>query len=234
MFQKEIEESLQLLEKNWQIDPILKDFMLGKRTDVSDYPIKVKDVIFHIPYLTNEKKFILWKCFWPDCHNCCDRQGRLPLTSDDLVIIGKGLKYQKASDFIKKETLIATWHEAGPTSTNTIMTSINLKRKSDETEADDGTHISCRFLDKEGGCSMHPDRPGVCYLYPFSTWLENDNGRARVHSTFQFTGDCPGFYLSETLDPMKEVLKEYSVTIYDYNMKYTRTIRDGFSLANFV
>ncbi|WKT58817.1 YkgJ family cysteine cluster protein [Candidatus Nitrosotenuis chungbukensis] len=234
MFQKEIEESLQLLEKNWQIDPVLKDFVLGKRTDVSDYPIKVKDVIFHIPYLLNEKKFILWKCFWPDCHNCCDRQGRLPLTSDDLVTIGKGLKYQKTSDFIKKETLIATWQEAGPTSTNTIMTSINLKRKSDETEADDGTHISCRFLNKEGGCSMHPDRPGVCYLYPFSTWLENDNGRARVHSTFQFTGDCPGFYLSETLDPMKEVLKEYSITIYDYNMKYTRTTREGFSLANFV
>ncbi len=234
MFQKEIEESLQLLEKNWQIDPILKDFMLGKCENVSDYPVKVKDVIFHIPYLTNEKKFILWKCFWPDCHNCCDRQGRLPLTSDDLITIGKGLKYQKTSDFIKKETLIATWQEAGPTSTNTIMTSINLKRKSDETEADDGTHISCRFLDKEGACSMHPDRPGVCYLYPFSTWLENDNGRARVHSTFQFTGDCPGFYLSETLDPMKEVLKEYSVTIYDYNMKYTRTTREGFSLANFV
>lgn len=208
--------------------------MLGKCADVSDYPVKVKDVIFHIPYLANEKKFILWKCFWPDCHNCCDRQGRLPLTSDDLVTIGKGLKYQKTSDFIKKETLIATWQEAGPASTNTIMTSINLKRKSDETEADDGTHISCRFLDKEGACSMHPDRPGVCYLYPFSTWLENDNGRARVHSTFQFTGDCPGFYLSETLDPMKEVLKEYSVTIYDYNMKYARTTREGFSLATFV
>lgn len=208
--------------------------MLGKCTDVSDYPVKVKDVIFHIPYLANEKKFILWKCFWPDCHNCCERQGRLPLTSDDLVTIGKGLKYQKTSDFIKKETLVATWQEAGPASTNTIMTSINLKRKSDETEADDGTHISCRFLNNEGACSMHPDRPGVCYLYPFSTWLENDNGRARVHSTFQFTGDCPGFYLSETLDPMKDVLKEYSVTIYDYNMKYTRTTREGFSLANFV
>ncbi len=234
MFQKEIEESLQLLEKNWQIDPILKDFVLGKRTNVSDYPVKVKDVIFHIPYLADEQKFILWKCFWPDCHNCCDRQGRLPLTSDDLVTIGKGLKYQKTSDFIKKETLIATWQESGPASTSTIMTSINLKRKSDETEADDGTHISCRFLDEKGGCSMHPDRPGVCYLYPFSTWLENDNGRARVHSTFQFTGDCPGFYLSETLDPMKEVLREYSVTIYDYNMKYTRTTREGFSLANFV
>jgi Fe-S-cluster containining protein len=234
LFQKEIEESLQLLEKKWEIDPILKDFMFGKRTDVTDHPIKVKDVIFHIPYLGNEKKFILWKCFWPDCHNCCERQGRLPLTSADLITIGKGLKYQKTSDFIKNETLIATWNELGPSSDQIIMTSINLKRKKDETEADDGTHISCRFLDSEGACSIHPNRPGVCYLYPFSTWLQNSRGKAQVHSTFQFTGDCPGFYLAESLDMMSQVLDEYATIIYDYNMKYTRTTREGFSLTSFV
>lgn len=233
MFQKEIEESLQLLEKKWEIDPILKDFMLGKRTDVTDHPIKVGEVIFHIPYLNNEKKFILWKCFWPDCHNCCERQGRLPLTSDDLITIGKGLKYQKTSDFIKNETLIATWRESGLSSDQIIMTSINLKRKKDETEENDGTHISCRFLDEEGACSIHPNRPGVCYLYPFSTWLENEKGKARVHSTFQFTGDCPGFYLSESLDSMKQVLDEYTKIVYDYNMAYTRTTREGFSLSSF-
>ncbi|HET8719617.1 MAG TPA: YkgJ family cysteine cluster protein [Candidatus Nitrosotenuis sp.] len=229
----QIEESLKLLEKNWEVDPILKDFMLGKRTDVADKPIKVGDVIFHIPYLNNEKKFILWKCFWPDCHNCCERQGRLPLTSDDLITIGKGLKYQKTSDFIKNETIVATWNESGPSSDQIIMTSVNLKRKNDETEKDDGTHIPCRFLDEKGGCSMHPNRPGVCYLYPFSTWLENEKGRPRVHSTFQFTGDCPGFYLSESIDAMSEVLDEYSKIVYDYNMAYTRTTREGFSLASF-
>ena len=234
MFQKEIEESLQLLEKKWEIDPILKDFVLGKRTDVADHPIKVKDVLFHIPYLKDEKKFVLWKCYWPDCHNCCDRQGRLPLTSDDLITIGKGLKYQKTSDFIKNETLIATWLESGPASDSIVMTSINLKRKKDETEEDDGTHISCRFLDQSGSCSIHPNRPGVCYLYPFSTWLENERGKARVHSTFQFTGDCPGFYLSESIEPMSQVLDEYATIIYDYNMKYTRTTREGLSLTNFV
>ena len=100
MSQKEIEESLDLLQKDWDVDPILRNFMLGKITDVSDRPIKVKDVVFHVPYLNSEKKFILWKCFWPDCHNCCDRQGRLPLTSDDLITIGKGLKYQKPNDTV--------------------------------------------------------------------------------------------------------------------------------------
>jgi Fe-S-cluster containining protein len=226
--QNEIEESLNLLQKNWDIDPLLRQFMLGKISNVSDYPIKVKDVVFHIPYLNSEKKYVLWKCYWPDCHNCCDRQGRLPLTSDDLIIIGKGLKYQKTSDFIKNETLTVTYQEQGPSGQSTTLTTINLKRKEDETAQDDGTHISCRFLDKEGGCSMHPNRPGVCYLYPFSTWLENEKGLARVHASFQFTGDCPGFYLSENLDEMKKELQEYSKIISQYNMSSSRTNRENF------
>jgi len=231
--QKEIAESLTLLEKNWDIDPVLKDFELGKISDVADYPVKVKNVLFHIPFLLKEKKYILWKCYWPDCHNCCDRQGRLPLTSDDLITIGVGMKYQKTSDFIKNETLTITWSGDGPTGQSTTMTTINLKRKKDETPEDDGTHISCRFLDEEGGCSIHPSRPGVCYLYPFSTWLENEKGNARVHASFQFTGDCPGFYLEDTIDPMKEVLDEYSDIVYDYNMKSNRTLREGFGSVNF-
>ena len=224
----EIQKSLELLKKDWDIDPLIQDFILGKTSEVSDFTVKIKDVVFHIPYLTKEKKYILWICYWPDCHNCCNRQGRLPLTSDDLIQIGTGLKYQKISDFIKNETLIATHEEPTPSSGISIMTNINLKRKEDETEADDGTHISCRFLDAEGACGIHPDRPSVCYLYPFSTWAQNEKGRARVHATFQFTGDCPGFYLDESLDSMKEILDEYSSTIYDYNMKSSTTLKDGF------
>ena len=233
MSQKEIEESLNLLQKDWDVDPILRQFMLGKINNVSDFPVKVKDVVFHVPYLDSEKKYILWKCFWPDCHNCCDRQGRLPLTSDDLITISKGLKYHKTSDFIKNETITVTYQEQGPSGQSTTMTTINLKRKTDETTQDDGTHISCRFLDEKGDCSMHPDRPGVCYLYPFSTWLENERGMTRVHATFQFTGDCPGFYLSENLEEMKEEFLEYSKIIYQYNMSSSRTNRESFGSVSF-
>ncbi len=233
MSQKEIEESLNLLQKDWDVDPILRQFMLGKINNVSDFPVKVKDVVFHVPYLDSEKKYILWKCYWPDCHNCCDRQGRLPLTSDDLITIGKSLKYQKTSDFIKNETITVTYQEQGPSGQSTTMTTINLKRKTDETPQDDGTHISCRFLDDKGSCGMHPDRPGVCYLYPFSTWLENEKGIARVHATFQFTGDCPGFYLSENLEEMKEEFQEYSKIIYQYNMSSSRTNRESFGSVSF-
>lgn len=221
------------MQKDWDIDPILRQFMLGKITDVNDYSLKVKDVIFHIPYLASEKKYILWKCFWPDCHNCCDRQGRLPLTSDDLITIGKGLKYKKTSDFIKNETITTTWQDSSPSGQTTTLTTINLKRKKDETEQEDGTHVSCRFLDEKGGCSMHPDRPGVCYLYPFSTWLENEKGTARVHATYQFTGDCPGFYLSDDMQLMKQELKDYSKIIYDYTLSSSRTMRENFGSVSF-
>jgi len=231
--QKEIEESLNLLQKDWDVDPILRQFMLGKITNVSDYSVKIKDVIFHIPYLASEKKYILWKCFWPDCHNCCDRQGRLPLTSDDLITIGKGLKYKKTSDFIKNETITTTWQDSSPSGQTTTMTTINLKRKKNETVEEDGTHISCRFLDDKGGCSMHPDRPGVCYLYPFSTWLENEKGMARVHATYQFTGDCPGFYLAEDMQQMKQELKDYSKIIYDYTLSSSRSMRENFGSVSF-
>ncbi len=228
--QKELEESLELLSKNWQIDPIIRNFILGKRDDVSDSVINVQGVVFHIPYLTKDESYVLWKCYWPDCHNCCNRQGRLPLTSDDLVTISKSLKYGKVSDFIKNETNIATWQESGPTGNiKTTMTMINLKRKKDEIIKEDGTYIPCRFLDEKGYCGVHPGRPGVCFLYPFSSWLENEKGRARVHATFQFTGDCPGFYLAKSIDPMKDILLEYSKIIYDYNMSSNRTVRENYS-----
>ena len=233
MSQKEIKESLDLLQRDWDVDPVLRDFMLGKITAVSDKSIRVDGVVFHLPYLEDMKKYVLWKCYWPDCHNCCDRQGRLPLTSDDLITIGSGLKYQRTSDFIKNETVIATWQDMAMGGNSTTMTTINLKRKEDEAEADDGTHISCRFLDENGGCSMHPSRPGVCYLYPFSTWLENETGMARVHASYQFTGDCPGFYLADDMGQMGDVLKEYSEIIYNYNMSSSRTVREGLGAASF-
>ena len=228
MSQGEIAESLTLLEKDWEIDPILKDFVLRRISNVSDCVIREQDVTFHIPYLVDHKKYVLWRCYWPDCHNCCNRQGRLPLTSDDLITIGSGLGYGSVSEFIRKETVTATWREPGPAGGDTTMTMINLKRKGDETAADDGTHIPCRFLDDCGACRLHPARPGVCYLYPFSTWLANEGGRARVHATFQFTGDCPGFYLADATDDMADTLREYSGVIYRYNLESARTVRESF------
>ena len=59
MSQKEIQESLDLLEKDWDFDPILRKFVLGQITDVSDYAIKVKDVVFHVPFLNSEMREVV-------------------------------------------------------------------------------------------------------------------------------------------------------------------------------
>lgn len=233
MLDKEIESSLLSLKKNWHVDPIINNFMLGKISKISDHTTKINNVIFHIPFLDQTGKFILWKCFWPDCNNCCDRQGRLPLTSNDLIRIGKKTNYSKVSNFIHNETNITTWNEVSPQGQNITMTTINLKRKTNETSLEDGTHIRCRFLDQKGYCTLHPYRPGACYLYPFSVWLENTQNSVHVHATFQFTGDCPGFYTSKNLEPIKEILNDYSIIIYKYCMESCNTSRKNFSTITF-
>ena len=82
-----------MLSKKWTIDPIVRDLHLGKRTDLQDYTIRINQVTFHIPYFNNLLFFLLWRCLWPDCHNCCIRQGRLPLTLMIYTKISKNLGY---------------------------------------------------------------------------------------------------------------------------------------------
>jgi len=50
------------------------------------------------------------------------------LTSDELITIGAGMKYLKTSDFIKNDTVIATWQDTSPGGGSTTLTSFNLKR----------------------------------------------------------------------------------------------------------
>ncbi|MDA7943446.1 MAG: YkgJ family cysteine cluster protein [Nitrosopumilus sp.] len=224
-----IEESLDQLGRDWDIDPVLRGFMLGRVTDVSDRQVRVGRVVFHIPYLRGHDRHVLWGCRWPDCDNCCKKQGRLPLTSSDMITIGSGLKYKSRSEFLRSEALIATHAEPGPGSGSVVMTTVNLKRMEGETEADDGTRVPCRFLGGDGACTLHPGRPGVCYMYPFSAWIESEGGMARVHASYQFDGCCPGFYLDRGTDPMRDVLAEYSGIIHGYVMDAERTAREGLS-----
>lgn len=230
-----IKDSLDLLAEKWTIDPKLYDLQIGKRDDVADTPVEIDGVIFHIPILKSEGLYVLWKCLWPDCHNCCDRQGRLPLTKDDIQKLSKKLGYVSQAEFLKNETQISSWQENETMGgLVTTLTMISLKRKVDEKPEDDGKPISCRFLDDTGACKVHPNKPGVCWLYPFASWLEADNrGLPVVHATFQFTGDCPGYYLDSSLDSIMPVLKEYSSKIYEYNMSVSRTTRQNFGAVNF-
>jgi uncharacterized protein len=230
-----VKDALDILAKKWKIDPKLYDFQTGKYNDVVDTSIDVGGVIFHIPTLSKDSLYVLWKCLWPDCHNCCDRQGRLPLTKDDIDRIAKKVGYSSKAEFVRKETTISSWQEQEAFgNVITTLSMISLKRKQNEKLEDDGTPLRCRFLDDKGYCSIHPDKPGVCWLYPFASWLEADiRGHPVVHATFQFTGDCPGFYLDESINSMMPVLQEYSAKIYNYNMAVSRTTREGYGFINF-
>lgn len=93
------------------IDPEIYDLHLGKRNDVVDTALQVNGVIFHTPTLTNDGLYVLWRCMWPDCHNCCERQGRLPLTKDDIEIVARKMGYLSKAEFIGSETRISSWAE---------------------------------------------------------------------------------------------------------------------------
>lgn len=230
-----VEDSLNLLSKRWKIEPEIYELHIGKRKDVIDTTINVNGVVFHIPTLSEYSLYVLWRCLWPDCHNCCERQGRLPLTKDDVKSIAKRIGYDSEAEFIKNETKISSWQEQESFGNIiTTLTMLSLKRKADEREEQDGTPLSCRFLNENGYCKIHPEKPGVCWLYPFASWLESDKGRSVVHATFQLTGDCPGFYTSKSLNEMIPVLEEYSKKIYEYNMAVSRTIRENYGSISLI
>jgi Fe-S-cluster containining protein len=230
-----VKESLDLLATKWPVDRKLYDLQVGQRDDVVDAPVQVGSVIFHIPTLTRDNLFVLWKCLWPDCHNCCERQGRLPLTKDDIALLTKKLGYESKAEFVKNEARASTWEQEGAGNVITTLSMLSLKRQKDERDEQDGTPLRCRFLDDRGYCGIHPDKPGVCWLYPFASWLESDrHGKPVVHATFQFTGDCPGFYLEKSLDSVMPVLEEYAKKIYDYNMAVSRTTRENYGFISFV
>ena len=82
---------------------------------------------------------------------------------------------------------------------------------------------------------FHPDKPGVCWLYPFFSWSQFENSRMVVHASFQLTGDCPGFYLNSVIDEdMMKILNDYSKKIYDYTMNINTTMRTGFGRIDLI
>jgi uncharacterized protein len=228
-----IKSTLDLLSREWEISQEIYDLHLGERDDLEDSVVDVDGIKFHIPRLTRDGLFVLWRCLWPDCNNCCNRSNVIPLTKDDIKSLSKRMGYYSKVDFIKKETIISSWaqKEFSGKLENT-RTHISLKRKRNENEKDEGKVIRCRFMNSRG-CGIHASKPGVCSMYPFVSYLETDKtGRSIIHAQFQFTGDCPGFYLEKSLEHMTPTLKEYSQKIYRYTMEYLRTQRENYSVSS--
>jgi hypothetical protein len=226
-----LETSLLTLKERYGIDDKIIDLILG-RIEAKDTLIEVNNIIFHIPKIKDG--YVLWRCIWPECYNCCKNQARLPLTINDIEEIAKFMNVSKR-EFIKNEIRIANWQEEEPFgSIITLMTMPALKRKPNEDDGDDGKPITCRFLNDNGYCKLHPSRPGCCKLYPFASWTTINNNKSVIHATFQFDGNCPGFYISNSIYDMKDILEEYSKIIYEYNNAVNRTKREGYGSINII
>lgn len=224
-----MQEALDEMSQKWEIPAEILDIHLGKREDLTEKIVRVGDVFFHIPFLTKPQTYVLWKCLWPDCHNCCEKPIRLPLTEKDIEIMQKKLGYKTKSDFIKNETTLITFEDKSVQGLLKIHSMLSMKRKKDETPEDDGKKIPCRFLDS-GGCGIHPDKPGVCWMFPFLPWTQKGDKwwKTEFHAKFVFTGACPGFYLEESLDAIMPTLQDYSGKIFDYLLSCQSSERNNY------
>ena len=109
-----VKDALDILATKWKINPKLYDFQTGSYKEaVSDTQVNVGGTTFHIPTLSKDGLYILWNCLWPDCHNCCERQGRLPLTKDDIGRIAKKVGYGSEAEFVRNETTISRLARTG-------------------------------------------------------------------------------------------------------------------------
>lgn len=222
-------EELNSIMKKWIIPPQLVEMYLDKRDDILDFEIEIGKVVFHIPKLENENLFVLWNCLWPECNNCC-KVDRLPLTKDDIERLTAKLSYDSKSKFLEFETNVDTWtHKEVFDDIPTTRTQVCLKHAN--TDSEERKIVQCRFAGSQG-CAIHSEKPGVCRMYPFMTYIENHGKIFKIHAMFQFTGECPGFYLSSSINDFIPSLKKYGDMIQKYNIEYLNTIREGYAMTS--
>ena len=85
------------------------------------------------------------------------------------------------------------------------------------------------FKEVEGLVVLTHLNPEFVRFIPFFSWTQNENNRVSVHASYQFTGDCPGFSLTKTLDENIPILRNYSEIIYNYSMSVNTTLRESFA-----
>jgi Fe-S-cluster containining protein len=107
----------------------------------------------------------------PGCTKCCEQQGFVYLTEDDIVRLAAHLNLM-LDDFERRY----------------VFRTKNLRRLRVP------RHAQCEFL-KEGGCGVHVAKPTQCRTFPF--WPELTESRREWHKT----GDwCPGIGQGELVN----------------------------------
>ena len=102
----------------------------------------------------------------PGCTNCCEQQGFVYLTEEDLGRI---------ADYVG---MTVTEFERRHVYRTKHLLRLRVPR-----------HQQCHFL-REGGCSIHAVKPVQCRLFPF--WPELMDGKNAKREWKKTAGWCPG------------------------------------------
>jgi len=129
-----------------------------------------------------------------DCHkevgcftHCC-RQLDLALTPYDVLRLKNALDMHSAK-FLENYVIIE--REEGEAFPRFYLTMV-----------DDG-NASCVFVDKDG-CSLYPDRPGACRVYPLGrASMRTSNGSIKDHYVLLNEEHCQGFKESCKQTPLE-------------------------------
>ena len=117
------------------------------------------------------------------CFNNCCRDLNHALTPYDIIRLKKSLKLPSGA-FLERFTL----HHTGPASGLPIVT-LNMLDQKD---------LKCPFL-RETGCSVYPDRPGFCRIYPLARIVRKRPNQAVNEASYLLIKEphCLGYHESK-------------------------------------
>jgi len=150
---------------------------LETKRKIRDVPIRIGNVVFHIPY--DGENYLLFKC--RKCGKCCrgQRNNALMLTFGDIERLARYF-HMKPSSFIDRHCVFASTTEgkdvyplAQMPPVKVQYTGCYLKRFPGENPETALKPHPCQYVTEENLCSIYPVRPVVCRKFPYTTYLEN-------------------------------------------------------------
>lgn len=97
-------------------------------------------------------------CGCINCHACCSQMGEtIALDPLDIFNISKAIEMTQNEVILKYAVLNIE--------EKIVLPYLRFNKESD----------SCYFLNKEGRCSIHTARPGICRLFPLGRYYHADN-----------------------------------------------------------
>jgi Fe-S-cluster containining protein len=206
---------------------LLSRWLETKRDRLRDAPVKIGNMVFHIPY--DGENYLLFKC--AKCGKCCrgQRQNALMLTFGDIERLAEHFKMTQKR-FVDEHCIFASTTEGkevypliGGPPAKVQYTGCYLKRFKDETVETVFSPYSCQFITKENLCSIYPIRPVVCRKFPYITNLQG--GLVHAYYVDVPWSECEGY--KPKLHIKKQWLSPWVKTLEEANKEILDSVQKG-------